>query len=121
MADAGNNWGRWGKDDERGSLNLLDGSTTLAALSTPTTGKLYQLGLPIQSTGIPLVDYRGTPQRLSLVSHADEHMYAPYGGTPGVGCHEDVLVLASHTSTHMDALCHVYENDRTYNGFGNET
>jgi kynurenine formamidase len=120
MADAGNNWGRWGAEDERGSLNLLDAATTLAAVTIPTTGKLYQLGLPIQRTGIPLVDYRGAPQRLSMVSHSDEHMYEPYGGTPGVGCHEDVLVLASHTSTHMDALCHVYENDKTYNGFGNE-
>ncbi|MCW2767876.1 cyclase family protein [Nocardioides sp.] len=120
MADNANNWGRWGEEDERGSLNLLDESTTLAAVSIPKTGKLYQLGLPIQRTGIPLVDYRGAPQRLSMVSHADEHMYEPYGGTPGVGCHEDVLVLASHTSTHMDALCHVYEGGKTYNGFGND-
>lgn len=120
MSSTRNNWGRWGEEDERGSLNLLDESTTLAAVSTPKTGKVYQLGLPIQRTGIPIVDYRGAPQRLSMVSHADEHMYEPYGGAPGVGCHEDVLVLASHTSTHMDALCHVYENDKTYNGFGND-
>ncbi|MEO3856491.1 cyclase family protein [Acrocarpospora sp. B8E8] len=114
------NWGRWGADDERGALNLLDPGTTLAATRVSRTGKVYPLGLPIQRAGIPLVDYRGTPQRLTLLNHLDEHMYEPYGGKPGVGCHEDVLTLASHTSTHMDALCHVYSDGRTYNGFGND-
>jgi kynurenine formamidase len=115
-----NNWGRWGEHDERGALNLLTAETTLAALSAAKTGRVYQLGLPIQRSDIPLVDYRGTPQRLTLLNHSDEHMFEPYGGTPGVGCHEDVLVLASHTSTHMDALCHVYADGRVYNGFSND-
>jgi kynurenine formamidase len=118
--DQKNNWGRWGADDERGALNLLDKDTVLAAVQVPTTGKVYQLGIPIQSTGIPLVAYRGTPQRLTLLNHSDEHMYEPYGGTPGVGCHEDILTLASHTSTHMDALCHVYSDGKVYNGFSND-
>lgn len=114
------NWGRWGAEDERGALNLLSPESTLAAMRVSRTGKVYTLGLPVQQAGIPLVDYRGTPQRLTLLNHLDEHMYEPYGGTPGVGCLEDVLTLASHTSTHMDALCHVYENGKTYNGFGKE-
>jgi kynurenine formamidase len=115
------NWGRWGAEDERGALNLVGPDTTLAATKVTRTGKVYQLGLPVQRAGIPLVDYRGTPQRLTLLNHLDEHMYEPYGGKPGVGCHEDVLMLASHTSTHMDALCHVYAGGKTYNGFGNES
>jgi kynurenine formamidase len=114
------NWGRWGDDDERGALNLVSPDTTLAATRVARTGKTYTLGIAIQRAGIPLVDYRGTPQRLTLLNHTDEHMYAPYGGKPGVGCHEDVLMLASHTSTHMDALCHIYSDGRTYNGYGNE-
>lgn len=118
--DVANNWGRWGEQDERGALNLLGTETTLAALRIPVTGRVYQLGLPIQRADIPLVDYRGTPQRLTLLNHTDEAMYAPYGGVPGVGCHEDVLVLASHTSTHMDALCHVYSDGQVYNGFSND-
>jgi kynurenine formamidase len=114
------NWKRWGDDDERGSLNFVDSNKVTQALQTPSAGKVYTLGLPIQRGGIPVVDYRGAPQRLTLLNHTDEHMYEPYGGSPGCGCHEDVLILASHSSTHMDALCHVYEDGMTYNGFGNE-
>jgi kynurenine formamidase len=112
-----NNWGRWGEDDERGALNLLTPERVLAALGSATSGRIFPLGLPIQRSGVPNVEYRGIPQRLTMVNHSDEAMFEPYGATPGTGCNEDVLVMASHTVTHMDALCHVYNDGKIYNGF----
>jgi len=114
------NWGRWGDDDEIGARNLLTPELTLAALKVPTTGKVYTLGLPIQRAGVPNVEYRGIPQRLTLVNHSDEEMYAAYGAQPGVGTNEDMLMMASHTVTHMDALCHVYHEGAIYNGFAHD-
>jgi len=111
------NWGRWGDDDERGALNLITPESVLAALRLPQSGKLYTLGLPIQRTGVPNVDYRGIPARLTMVNHEDESMFEPFGGTPGTGTNEDVLMMASHTVTHMDALCHIYNDGAIYNGF----
>lgn len=120
-ADGGTtNWGRWGEDDEIGARNLLTPDRVLAALRVCRTGKQYPLGLPIQRAGVPNVDYRGIPQRLTLVNHSDEKMYEPYGGTPGTGTNEDVLMMASHTVTHMDALCHIYHEGVIYNGFPHE-
>ena len=60
------NWGRWGEDDERGALNLLTPEVVQQAVASITTGKVYSLGIPIQSQGVPLMDYRGTPMRLTL-------------------------------------------------------
>jgi kynurenine formamidase len=114
------NWGRWGEDDERGALNLLTADVVLEATRTPRTGKLYTLGLPIQRAGVPNVDYRGIPQRLTMINHGDEDMFASYGGKPGIGINEDVLVMASHTVTHMDALCHIYHDGAVYNGFAHD-
>lgn len=108
---------RWGADDERGSLNLLTPSQVLRGVSAATTGEVFSLGLPIKRTGVPHVSYRPHPQRLTLVSHSDEKMLIPYGGQPGTGSHEDLLILASHESTHMDALGHVYHDGATYNGW----
>jgi kynurenine formamidase len=113
------NWGRWGEEDERGALNLLTPETVIEALRTPRAGKLYTLGLPIQRTGVPNVEYRGIPQRLTLNNRDDEAMFAEFGGTPGTGTNEDVLMMASHTVTHMDALCHIYHEGNVYNGFSN--
>jgi kynurenine formamidase len=110
------NWGRWGTDDERGALNLLTPEVVLRATQVCRTGKVYSLGLPVQAQGVPLLPYRGTPMRLTLTNHTDDEMFTAFGGKD-VGANEDVLVLASHNETHMDALCHVHHEGKLYNGF----
>jgi kynurenine formamidase len=111
-----NNWGRWGSEDERGSLNLLTAEVVAEAARSVRTGRVYSLGIPIQGHGVPLMDYRGTPMRLTLQDSTDDGIYEMYGCQPGTGAHEDVLVMASHTTSHMDALIHVYEGHQHYNG-----
>ncbi|MGW8592865.1 cyclase family protein [Dietzia sp. NPDC055877] len=111
------NWGRWGTDDQLGALNLLTPERVLAALQLPKTGKSYSLAIPIQRSGVPNFEYRGIPQRLTMINHEDEAMARANGGEPGVGANEDQLIMPSHTSTHMDALCHVYAENKIYNGF----
>ena len=115
------NWGRWGAEDERGTLNLLTPETVLAATQVCKTGKVYSLAMPIQKTGAPIFDYRGAPQRLSLTSCADAGMYDDFGAPEGLGANEDVFVIASHSITHMDALSHVFAENKMYNGYGAET
>ena len=110
-----NNWGRWGADDERGSLNLLTPEVIQSAAGSIKTGKVYSLGIPIQGQGVPLMDYRGTPMRLTLQDSTDDGIYEMYGCHQGTGAHEDVLVMASHTTSHMDALVHVYGDYKHYN------
>jgi kynurenine formamidase len=121
MDTAVNNWGRWGKADERGALNLLTPEVVLAAAASITRGKVYPLALDGYAEGVPLIEYRGTPMRLTLVDSTDDGIYDAYGCAKGTGAHEDVLVMASHTTSHMDALVHVYENYKHYNGVGHDT
>ena len=110
------NWGRWGADDERGTLNLITPDAVLQAARVCKTGKVYNLGLPVSRYGTPVFPYRGAPQRLTLTSQTDAEMNIPYGALPGVGANEDVLVIPAHNGTHMDALCHVFADDAIYNG-----
>lgn len=112
------NWGRWGKDDQRGALNLLTSDVVLNAASTVKTGKVYSLAIPIARSG-PHLAFRGAPQRLTLTNFSDERKVFTegFGGTPGTGANEDVVVMATHTATHMDALSHVYADSALYNGF----
>ena len=113
--------GRWGADDERGALNLLDDATVLAATRGCKTGKVYNLGLPVQRQGVPWFDYRGAPQRLTLTGAGEQGAFELYGGPPDLGANEDVLIIAAHNGTHMDALSHVYAENKIYNGFGADT
>jgi len=111
------NWGRWGEQDERGALNLISDQATLAAARRCQTGRVYSLALPLQRDGVPIVPYRGSPQRLSLMNQADPGQFASWGGPATMGANEDVLILPSHSVTHMDALSHVYSDGVLYNGF----
>lgn len=104
------NWGRWGADDERGTLNLITPELIRDAASLVRRGRTYSLGLPVRSTGVPLIPYRGTPMRMTLVNQADDNF-----GAPGVGANEDMLMLPSHNGTHIDALCHVHHDGVLYN------
>jgi kynurenine formamidase len=115
------NWGRWGDTDERGALNLLTPEVVLRATQACRTGKVYNLGLPVQRSGVPVFDYRGAPQRLTLTSQTDEGNFAEYGAPSGLGANEDVLVIAAHNGTHVDALCHVYSDGQMYNGFSKDS
>jgi kynurenine formamidase len=54
--------------------------------------------------------------RLTLQDSTDQGVFEALGCAPGTGAHEDVVVFASHTTSHMDALIHVYENGHHYNG-----
>jgi kynurenine formamidase len=111
------NWGRWGESDERGALNLITPEMLKRAAACVRGGRMYPLGIPIQAEGVPVFDYRGKPMRLTLQDSTDEAMYTEgFGAAPGTGAHEDVMIFASHTTSHMDALIHVYENGHHYNG-----
>jgi kynurenine formamidase len=111
------NWGRFGPDDERGMLNLLTPEVVLEATRVPKTGKVYSLALPIRRAGVPYFDYRGAPTRLPLTHQSDDGQFADYGAPSHMGANEDVLIMASHNETHMDALSHVFFERKMYNGF----
>jgi len=111
------NWGRWGEDDERGALNLIRPESVATAAHDVQLGRVFNLGLPVQHEGVPVFEYRGAPHRLTLTSQTDVDMFKPYGGPDGLGANEDVLVIAAHNGTHMDALCHVFSDNLLYNGF----
>jgi hypothetical protein len=45
------NWGRWGEDDEFGTLNFVTPEVRVAAAGLVRTGKVFDLGMPFGETG----------------------------------------------------------------------
>lgn len=118
-ATAQRNWGRWGADDERGALNLLDPATVLAALGAVSRGVVYGLGTPLLAPGSPQMPGR-VPTRMTLGDRTDEEMWVARGGVPGAGSNDDGVLMSTHSGSHMDALVHVYADGVHYNGIGND-
>ena len=123
MVHEPNNWGRFGPDDQRGTLNLLTPAVVLDALRSAATGEVLSLAMPIRGatsspapTTVPHLPGRPLPQHFMSVDGAD---YAA-GARPigeGLRVADDALVVTHHgTTTHMDALCHMWSGDELYNG-----
>lgn len=103
------NWGRWGKDDEMGALNLISREKCQRA------GRLIMDGVSV-SCALPLA-LRPAPFNSSPGSH-----YMSRAGDlvsdQGYGVTLDYFAMAAHgmSDTHLDALCHIFYDGRMYNG-----
>lgn len=107
-------WGRWGADDERGALNFIDATKIARASRLVRDGRAYPLAIPIRRNG-PMAgaDVRNAPLHLMRLDGGD----FSDGDPTQVGTADDYVMMATHSSTHIDALCHVWRGDRLYNGF----
>jgi len=113
MFDEVSNWGRWGWQDERGTLNYLTAEKIAAA------GRLVRTGRQIScARDFPVVPgpENPTPALHHIVIGGDD----PCGhGVPGLEVSLDFIGIAYHglASSHIDALCHVFVEGKMYNGF----
>lgn len=114
---ARHNWGRWGERDERGAANLLDAKRVTAAARLASSGRVFQLGLPLGAA-------TATPPRRTAPAHdMDRHAghYAARTTPPRAQFADDSIRLAVHTGSHVDALAHVWYGEQLYNGFPRES
>lgn len=107
---------RWGAQDEAGAYNLIDSDAVLRAVATVQEGRALSLAVPIKggSRG-PAVPSRAPAQHFMTRDGGDYPTCADERG--GFGFSDDVIMLPTHGTTHIDALAHVWQNGRMYNGF----
>jgi kynurenine formamidase len=118
-----NNWGRWGSDDERGTLNLVDPGRIAAAAALVREGVVVSLSLPIEgSTGsgraqrVPHLRGRPLPQHYMALDGGD-YLAGARGVGAGLSMADDALLVSPHgTTTHIDAFSHAWTGDTLYNG-----
>ncbi len=107
MNDKPLNWGKWGETDERGTANYLTPDVICRAAGLVRKGKVYPLAIPLKADA-PLWPGR----------HENWHVAISYNiHGPGFGGAEDILMIHTHGSTHVDALCHVCDEGKLYNGY----
>lgn len=120
VAERVSNWGRWGAEDQVGTLNLIDQAARLRGAAAVREGCAFALGLPLSAEeGIQMgfVPGRVNPDR-TMIS-----INAPLSADPGwIASSEDVVTLALQCATHWDGLAHVSygagpEGAVLYNGY----
>jgi kynurenine formamidase len=114
------NWGRWGPEDQIGTLNLIDAAARLRGMAAVRDGSAFPLGLPMSADeGIQMGFIKGrvNPSR-TMISVND-----PLSPDPAwIASSEDVVTFATQCATHWDGLAHAAygagpDGLRLYNGF----
>ncbi|MET9255182.1 cyclase family protein [Streptomyces sp. NPDC003717] len=121
LAERFRTWGRWGADDERGTLNLIGPDAVRRAAAEVREGRIHSLALPLGADG---------PQNGTLGRFNPVHLMLRDGGDAVTGAMVDdfydgrdrhlrgtdgLVILPLQAGTHWDALSHVIFDGTMYN------
>ncbi len=93
------NWGRWGKDDEIGALNLITPAKRKQAAGLVTEG--FSVSLASDADTVQAVD-NPNPYDIKMLAIGNDRIGVAYHGI---------------THTHLDSLAHINDNGTFYNGY----
>ena len=98
------NQGRWGDDDQRGTLNYINPAKVKEALGLVRSGRVVSIGRDLDTVAGPSNPRPVVHQLLYAGHHAESAM--------------DFMGIAPHgfSVTHLDAVGHVYFEGEMYNG-----
>jgi kynurenine formamidase len=99
------NWGRWGKDDQKGAINLITPAKRAAAASLVRSGRSVSLSRPFPTT-----------PGLNNALPAHHYMKTIPRGVGGYAADYYGIFYHGVASTHLDALCHTWDDDAMWNG-----
>jgi kynurenine formamidase len=113
LAEKVNNWGRWGGDDERGTLNFITPAVVKAAAGSIHSGRSFPLAIPLSADGpqIGMIPGRINPLKTMLMIND------PMTGNIDEFCtSDDTVTMGLQAGTHWDSLAHATYSNRIYNG-----
>ena len=111
------NWGRWGADDELGTLNFVTPEDIVKAAGLIRKGKVFALGLPLdQKLQSGLFGGRWNPIHTMLATGTDA-IAGRHDEHPRLRYADDAINMPCQASTQWDALAHIFLDDKMYNGY----
>ncbi len=112
------NWGKWGDEDQIGTLNYIDPAMVVAASRLVQRGKVFSLAIDFGDSG-PQQGFlrRFNPMTFMLRDGDDVYARSLAGAPQGIGGADDVLFLPTQGATQWDALAHIFYDSRMWNGY----
>lgn len=112
------NWGKWGPDDQIGTLNYITPADVVRAASLIRTGKVFALGIPLDRHGpqTGLFGGRWNPIHTMLATGTDA-VAGRQDSSVGLRYADDAINMPVQGATHWDSLGHIFYVDKMYNGY----
>jgi len=112
------NWGRWGPDDQIGTLNYITPEKIVAAGRLVRKGRVFSLAIPFDAAGPQTGGIRRFNPMTFMLRDGRDTVAGPIMGAPqGYGAADDVMMMPTHGATHWDALSHVFWEGKMWNGY----
>ena len=110
------NWGRWGKEDQMGTLNLITPEKRMGAFGLVKKGRSVTLSRPIVAENS--VDARVPPQQYTIESGEGWESTPEKMETTNRSASEYIgMVPHGFVITHVDSLSHIFLGGQMYNGW----
>ena len=111
------NWGRWGDDDQAGTLNFITPEKVREAAGLVRAGTVISLALPFDANGPQSGQFgRVNPLHVMLLTGTDSDA----GALPlphGFGAADDAVYMPLQCGTQWDGLSHIFDRGRMWNGY----
>jgi kynurenine formamidase len=123
LARRASNWGRWGPEDELGTLNHIAPGDVVAAAGLVKTGRVFSLAIPLDENGPQTGGFgRFNPIHLMIrdgnAAVTETVVRDFYGGRDRwIRGTDDLLILPLQAGTQWDALGHIVFERQLYNGY----
>ena len=112
LAQRLSNWGRWGADDQRGTLNFITPEAVRRGVATVRRGVTFSLAIPFDENGpqTGAIPGRVNPRRTMTAVNT-----AFTGDVSDFTTSDDAFEMGAQAATHWDALAHVGYEGLLYN------
>lgn len=125
------NWGKWGPNDQLGTLNYITPAKIAGAAALAKQGKIFPLSIPLDAYGPQGAHgFMRNPIHIMSLDGGDDqaarHLEG-WGGTTEAGIvewfkgpmrfNDYFIIMPLQGSTQWDALSHVYYDGQLYNGY----
>jgi kynurenine formamidase len=111
------NWGRWGSDDELGTLNLIDAQAVRRGAAVVRDGTAITLGLALGHDGPHTNELYGRFNPQHYMTAIGQSVPA----SPFFHFSDDIVTMPLNAATQWDSLAHVFYDGQLYNGWPADT
>lgn len=110
------NWGRWGADDVRGTMNFLTDDMRRDAAQLIRTGQSFSLAQRFDMDGPQKGWRRRTNPVHTMLDTGTDAVTGVQGFPHGLGGADDVIAMPLQCSTQWDGLGHIFDHGKAWNG-----
>lgn len=112
------NWGKWGPDDQAGTLNYVTAEKVVQAAKLVRKGTVFSLAIPFDQQGPQTGGLRRFNPMIFMTRDGRNTLAGPLAGAPrNFGNADDMFMMPTHGATHWDALGHVFWDGKMWNGY----